>query len=98
MSASGLPGKRVEANRAGMKATTCCGNFESTVEPVDEGCTTKYNTPPETAVLRSQRVRRVITKRTIIVVVVLGSLAAWLASAATQGVRPVRVVATPPAP
>ena len=39
-----------------------------------------------------------ITKRTIIVVGVLGSLAAWLASAATSGVRPVRVVAPPAAP
>ena len=39
-----------------------------------------------------------ITKRTIIIVGVLGSLAAWLAAAATSGVRPVRVVATPAAP
>jgi hypothetical protein len=37
----------------------------------------------------------VITKRTIIAVGVFGSLAAWLAAAATSGVRPVRVVATP---
>lgn len=39
-----------------------------------------------------------MTKRTIIVVGVLGSLAAWLAAAATSAVRPVHPVATPPAP
>jgi len=38
-----------------------------------------------------------MTKRTIVVVGISGSLAAWLAAAATSGVRPVRPVATPPA-
>jgi hypothetical protein len=37
-----------------------------------------------------------MTKRTIVVVGISGSLAAWLAAAATSGVRPVRAVATPP--
>jgi len=36
----------------------------------------------------------VITKRTVLLVVVLGALAAWLAAAATSGVRPVKPVAT----
>ena len=36
----------------------------------------------------------VITKRTATLVVVLGALAAWLASAATSGVRPSRSAAT----
>ena len=35
-----------------------------------------------------------VTKRTIILVVVLGALAAWLAAAATSGVRPIRPVST----
>jgi hypothetical protein len=43
--------------------------------------------------LRSkQEVREVITKRTATLVVVLGALAAWLASAATSGIRPSRPV------
>jgi hypothetical protein len=37
------------------------------------------------------------TKRTAFFVVVLAALAAWLAAAATSGVRPVRPVATAPA-
>jgi hypothetical protein len=37
----------------------------------------------------------VITKRTVLLVVVLGALAAWLAAAATSGVRPVKPVTTP---
>ena len=44
MLASGLPGKRVEANRAGMMATTSSGSALSTAEPVDAGCTTNNNT------------------------------------------------------
>src|SRR5438067_6327273 len=39
----------------------------------------------------------VITKRTVAVVVVLGALAAWLAAAATSGVRSAAPVVTPPA-
>src|SRR5437763_8615710 len=38
-----------------------------------------------------------ITKRTVAVVVVLGALAAWLAAAATSGVRSAAPVVTPPA-
>ena len=39
-----------------------------------------------------------ITKRTVLLVVVLGALAAWLAAASTSGVRQVRpFVSTPPA-
>src|SRR3954462_3174229 len=44
ISASGLPGKRVEANRAGMTATTSSAGVESTAGPVDAGCTTNSNT------------------------------------------------------
>lgn len=43
MSASGLPGKREEANRAGMRATTCSREAESTSTPVDEGCTANHS-------------------------------------------------------
>src|SRR5262249_7626847 len=89
MSASGLPGNRVEANRAGIKATTWSGYLESTVNPVDEACTANHNT-----VARAQRDGRatiarvsVITKRTVLLVLVLGALAAWLAAASTSGVR-----------
>ena len=39
-----------------------------------------------------------ITKRTAALVVGAAALAAWLAAAATSGVRPVHPVATPPAP
>jgi hypothetical protein len=39
----------------------------------------------------------VITKKSVAVVVGVAALAAWLAAAATSGVRPVRAVATPPA-
>ena len=39
----------------------------------------------------------VITKRTAILVVVLGALAAWLTAAATSGVRPARSISTSPA-
>lgn len=38
----------------------------------------------------------VITKRTAILVVVLGAFAAWLAAASTSGVRPARPVAAAP--
>jgi hypothetical protein len=45
--------------------------------------------------LRSRsEVRDVITKRTATLVVVLGALAAWLASAATSGIRPPRPAAS----
>src|SRR4051812_34747307 len=53
MSARALPGNRVEANRAGMTATTCGGYAESTVGTVDEGCTANHSTPRQNAVLRS---------------------------------------------
>ena len=53
MSASGFPGKRVEANRAGMTATICSGGPESTAEPVDAGCTTNHNTIVRGRMLRS---------------------------------------------
>ena len=43
MFASGLPGKRVEANLAGMTATMFSREPESTVSPVDEGCTTNHS-------------------------------------------------------
>jgi hypothetical protein len=45
--------------------------------------------------LRSKpEVREVITKRTASLVVVLGALATWLASAATSGIRPSRPAAS----
>ena len=53
MSASGFPGKRVEANRAGMTATICSGGPESTAAPVDAGCTTNHNTIVRGRMLRS---------------------------------------------
>ena len=63
--------------------------MESTVNPVDEACTANHNT-----VARAQRDGRatiarvsVITKRTVLLVLVLGALAAWLAAASTSGVR-----------
>jgi hypothetical protein len=88
-----------------MKATTWTGNRESTVVPVDEGCTAKYSTPAASAVLRSTHEKGeepaaregrevVITKRTALLVVVLGALAAWLAAAATSGVRLSKPVAS----
>ena len=85
MSASGLPGKRVEANRAGMTATICSGYAESTVETVDEGCTANHSTPREIVVLRfgssSVQRRTTMTKReaaAACAIVVVG-LAAWYA-------------------
>ena len=53
-----LARERVEANRAGMTATTCeRRNRESTVEPVDAGCTTNNSTR------RSRRARATIRGR-----------------------------------
>ncbi len=37
-----------------------------------------------------------ITKRTVVLVIVLGALAAWIAAASTSGVRSARVVVSPP--
>ena len=48
-SASALPGSRVEAYRAGMTATTLSGGTESTLEPVDAGCTTNNSTTLKSA-------------------------------------------------
>jgi hypothetical protein len=48
-SARALPGSRVEAYRAGMTATTVRGGTESTLEPVDAGCTTNNNTTLKSA-------------------------------------------------
>ena len=53
MSASGLPGNRVEANRAGMTATTSSGRLVSTAKPVDAGCTANNSTGRWAGVLRS---------------------------------------------
>jgi len=39
----------------------------------------------------------VITKRTVLLVLVLGALAAWLAAASTSGVRHARPIVPPPA-
>ena len=69
MSASGLPGNRVEANRAGMTATMSSGGTESTVEPVDAGCTTNNSTTAKWRVLRSRGVTMNV-KRTATIVVV----------------------------
>src|SRR5882762_3738951 len=49
MSASGFPGKREEANRAGMTATTSSGTPLSTENTVDGGGTTNNNTGHWTA-------------------------------------------------
>lgn len=59
MSASGLPGKRVEANRAGMTATTCRREPESTASPVDEGCTANHNTIAKCSCYDPTRMQRV---------------------------------------
>ena len=108
MSASGLPGNRVEANRAGMKATTWSGYLESTVNPVDEACTTNHNTPARSdrdgratinatnGVLNHEGHEALITKRTVTLVLALGSLAAWFAAASTSGVRQTRPIIAPP--
>jgi hypothetical protein len=41
--------------------------------------------------------KRLITKRTIVLVLSLGALAAWIAAASTSGVRPARPIVPPPA-
>src|SRR5438876_4027249 len=47
ISARGLPGNRVEANRAGMMTTTCTEDARSTVDAADAGCTTNNSTTAE---------------------------------------------------
>ncbi len=78
-----LPGSRVEANRAGMTATMVSGGTESTLEPVDAGCTTNNSTTAKVRVLRS-RSTSMNLKRTATIVVGGAALAAWLAGAATS--------------
>ena len=82
MSARGLPGNRVEANRAGMTATTCNGRVKSTLEPVDTGCTANHST----VVLRSPA-SPMRLKRIFAFVAIAGGLAALATSAATTGRR-----------
>ena len=77
-----LPGSRVEAYRAGMMATMVSGGTESTVEPVDAGCTTNNNTTAKQRVLRSPE-RRMNLKRTTTIAVVGAVSIAWLAGAMT---------------
>lgn len=103
MSASGLPGNRVEAYRAGMTATMSSGGTESTLDPVDAGRTTNNSTRPFFDVLGSRQrygpssVEPFVmnTKRVAWLVVGAGAVAVWLAGAATTGVRPPQVVVTP---
>src|SRR6187402_2804960 len=96
MSASGFPGKRVEANRAGMTAMTCSGGVVSTAEPVDAGCTTNNSTPPGGRVVPSQRLMQM--KRMISLGAGGGALAVWFATAATTTPSGVAVAPMPKRP
>jgi hypothetical protein len=96
MSASGLPGNRVEANRAGMTATISSGRAESTREPVDAGCTTNNNTDENCACYDPTRVLMNV-KRTVVIGVVGCAVAVWLAAAATSTTRKAAPVVPPKA-
>ena len=71
-----------------MRATTCSGKTESTVDGVDAGCTTNNNTTGEVDVLRSALTPMKL-KRTLALGVVGAALVAWFAAASTTGNRPV---------
>src|SRR5439155_20319488 len=86
MLASGLPGNRDEANRAGMTATTSSGRAVSTAEPVDAGCTVNNSTPKIRRATMSPGSMNVT--RTVVLGVSGGALAVWLAAAATTAPRP----------
>jgi hypothetical protein len=90
-----------------MKATTWSGYLESTVNPVDEACTANHNTPARSerdgratinatnGVLNHEGHEALITKRTVMLVLALGALAAWFAAAMTPGVRQTRPIVAP---
>jgi hypothetical protein len=86
MSASGLPGNRVEANRAGMTATTVSERLESTASPVDEGCTTNHSTIVEAPCYDPHTPMN--WKRTATLGVIGGTLITLLARASTSVVAP----------
>src|SRR5262245_50090847 len=92
ISASGLPGNRVEANRAGMTATMSSGSLESTREPVDAGRTTNNSTDMKCACYHRNRVLMDV-KRTVIIGAAGGAIAVWIASAATSNPRPIAPIA-----
>src|ERR1044072_7785879 len=85
ISASGLPGNRVEANRAGMTATMSSGSGESTVKAVDAGCTTNNNTDVKHACYIGRwrafefRGLPMNVKRTVWISVAGGAVAVWIA-------------------
>src|SRR5436309_15626376 len=93
MSARAFPGRRVEAYRAGMTATTLSGGTESTLNAVDAGRTTNNNTPPVAAVLRSPV--QMTAKQTATIIVAGAVLAAWLAGADPKREIQAPVVITP---
>src|SRR4051812_35224371 len=76
MSASGLPGNRVEANRAGMTATTLS---ESTRRSVDAGRTTNNSIVENWPCYDPNAYMNF--KRTATIVVLGGAFAAWLSAA-----------------
>jgi hypothetical protein len=84
--ASGLPGSRDEANRAGMMATTVEDVLESTEDPVDRGGTANNSTPRKGDVLRSEIVPMTL-KRGATILGASAAFAAWLAGAATSNRR-----------
>jgi hypothetical protein len=87
MSARGFPGNRVEANRAGMTATTVSGCVESTAAPVDEGCTTNHSTIVEVPCY-DPGIAQMDWKRTATLGVIGGTLVTLLARASTSVVAP----------
>jgi hypothetical protein len=79
--------------------------MKSTAEPADEACTANHNTTAATPCYdRGQNDRQpyemnlMTARRAAIFMIVLGALAAWIAAAATSGVRvtPVAPFAPPP--
>src|SRR4030081_3529843 len=88
MSASGLPGNRVEANRAGMTATICRDRAWSTAEPVEAGCTTNNSTTRKSPCYDRGRLLMNV-KRVAAICAVGGALAVWLAAASTMLTQPV---------
>ena len=66
-----------------MTATMVSGGTESTLDSVDEGCTSNNSTPPESACYDSDEIL-MNAKRTLTLVVTSAALIAWLAGAATS--------------
>lgn len=66
-----------------MTATTCSRAVESTVAPVDEGCTTNHSTIAEAAVLPSRELSLMNWERIVLFGVAGGTLVTWLAGAST---------------